>query len=207
MGREAAPGSLTSRTACTCRRWDTSSGQPCSGPIWFSSQATMTHVRASRSCGARRCCRSPSAAQQGQAPAPTGRGRIGGIGIGAYPQRKRGSSGRRARTRHLQHQLRVLPWRRYSRRRRRTEPAALLARPRRPERRADRTGHPRRPARSRHACVRDDGRADRGPRGVHAQLQGRRLRRVARSPAVDRGRQRRRAARSSSRRRARRVIR
>ena len=28
------------------------------------------------------------AAQQGQSPAPTGRGRIGGIGIGAYPERK-----------------------------------------------------------------------------------------------------------------------
>ena len=85
-------------------------------------------------------------AQQPQAPAPSGRGRIGGIGIGAYPQRtvddqaavERGRVG-------VQRQLRVLPRRRHARRRRRAEPAALVARARRPERRTDRSCDPRRP--------------------------------------------------------------
>ena len=59
-------------------------------------------------------CRHDLSAQQ---PPAGGRGRIGGAGIGAYPARAWRPGGHRTRPEHLQHQLRVLPRRRYSRRR------------------------------------------------------------------------------------------
>jgi len=48
----------------------------------------MRHVRTAAIVGVLSLLPIAIAAQQGQAPAPTGGGRIGGIGIGAYPQRK-----------------------------------------------------------------------------------------------------------------------
>ena len=47
----------------------------------------MRHVRVAAIAGVLALLPIAIAAQQGQAPAPTGGGRIGGIGIGAYPQR------------------------------------------------------------------------------------------------------------------------
>ena len=48
----------------------------------------MTHVRLVAIVGVLSLLPIAISAQQGQAPAPTGRGRIGGIGIGSYPERK-----------------------------------------------------------------------------------------------------------------------
>ena len=48
----------------------------------------MRHVRVAAIVGVLSLLPIAIAAQQGQAPAPAGGGRIGGIGIGAYPQRK-----------------------------------------------------------------------------------------------------------------------
>ena len=51
----------------------------------------MTRARLAAIVGALSVLSISVTAQQGQAPAPTGGGRIGGIGIGAYPQRNRRS--------------------------------------------------------------------------------------------------------------------
>ncbi len=47
----------------------------------------LTHARALAIVGALSLLPLAALAQQPQSPAPSGRGRIGGIGIGAYPQR------------------------------------------------------------------------------------------------------------------------